>query len=179
MARRSPSTGASSGSNRPRRCSRCSAGTTSSPRTIGGRLLGRTTRSCGAPEVISSTSARAGESVAVPPETRPGRFVIVRITGFPDGILDRLRTLVFRADEWYVELPDRGRFRLVPGTADDGLILAVPAGLSTHPVRVRSRHHRADGLGRTLRRRQRCPVDLRVPERPPAGRRRMTLESEP
>ncbi len=97
------------------------------------QVLGRTTRSCGAPEVISTTSARAGESVAVPPETRPGRFIIVRITGFPDGVLDKLRTLAFRADEWYVEMPDRGRFRLVPGTADDGLILAVPAGLSTHP----------------------------------------------
>ncbi len=97
------------------------------------QVLGRTTRSCGAPEVISTASARAGESVAVPAETRPGRFIIVRITGFPDGILDKLRTLAFRADEWYVEMPDRGRFRLVPGTADDGLILAVPAGLSTHP----------------------------------------------
>ncbi len=97
------------------------------------QALGRTARSCGAPEVISTASARAGESVAVPPETRPGRFVIVRITGFPDGILDKLRTLAFRADEWYVEMPDRGRFRLVPGTADDGLLLAVPSGLNAHP----------------------------------------------
>jgi hypothetical protein len=97
------------------------------------QVLGRTERSCGIPELISTASARAGESVPVPPETRPGRFVIVRITGFPDGILDKLRTLAFRADEWYVELPDRGRFRLIPGTADDGLLLAVPTGLSAHP----------------------------------------------
>ncbi len=97
------------------------------------QVLGRSARTCGAPEVISTASALAGESVAVPAETRPGRFVIVRITGFPDGILDKLRTLAFRADEWYVEVPDRGRFRLVPGTADDGLIVAVPAELSAHP----------------------------------------------
>ncbi len=97
------------------------------------QALGRTARSCGAPEVISTASARAGEAVAVPTETRPRRFVTVRITGFPDGILDRLRTLAFRADEWYVELPDRGRFRLVPGTADDGLLLAVPDEVSAHP----------------------------------------------
>ncbi len=97
------------------------------------QVLGRTTRSCGGPEVIAAASSRAGESVTVPPESRPGRFVIVRITGFPDGILDKLRTLAFRADEWYVELPDRGRFRLVPGTADDGLLLAVPDGVSSHP----------------------------------------------
>jgi hypothetical protein len=76
---------------------------------------------------------RAGESVAVPPDARPGRFVVVRITGFPDGILDRLRTLAFRADEWYVEMPDRGRFRLVPGTADDELLLAVPDEVIAHP----------------------------------------------
>ena len=97
------------------------------------QALGRTARTCGAGEALGTVSARAGESVPVPPERRPDRFVVVRITGFPDGIIDRLRALVFRADEWYVELPDRGRFRLVPGTADDGLLLAVPAGLDAHP----------------------------------------------
>jgi len=93
------------------------------------QVLGRTNRSCGGAETLGTVSVPAGEAVVVPPEARPDRYVIVRITGFPDGILDRLRTLAFRADEWYVEMPDRGRFRLVPGTADDGLLLAVPPGL--------------------------------------------------
>jgi hypothetical protein len=97
------------------------------------QVLARTARACGAAETVGTTSARAGEPVAVPLDTRPDRFVVVRVTGFPDGILDRLRALVFRAEEWYVELPDRGRFRLVPGTADDGLLLAVPTSLSAHP----------------------------------------------
>jgi hypothetical protein len=96
-------------------------------------VLRRTTQTCGPPEILSTASARAGDAVAVPPESRPGRLVIVRISGFPDGILDRLQTLAFRADEWYAELPERGRFRLVPGTADDGLLLEVPSEVSAHP----------------------------------------------
>jgi hypothetical protein len=97
------------------------------------QVLGRTARTCGPAETLASVSTPAGETVVVPPDARPDRFVVVRITGFPDGILDKAREILFRADEWYVELPDRGRFRLVPGTADDGLLLAVPAGLSAHP----------------------------------------------
>ena len=97
------------------------------------QVLGRTTRSCGAPEVISTDVGAGGRVRRRPRRDAARRFVIVRITGFPDGILDKLRTLAFRADEWYVEMPDRGRFRLVPGTADDGLILAVPPGSA--PIR--------------------------------------------
>lgn len=97
------------------------------------QVLGRTARTCGPAETLETVSTRVGDTVAVPPETRPDRFVVVRITRFPDGIVDKLRALVFRADEWYVELPDRGRFRLVPDTASDGLLLAVPAGLGAHP----------------------------------------------
>ena len=99
------------------------------------QVLGRTDRACGPPEAIGTATARAGESVVVPEETRPDRFVVVRIGGFPDGLLDRLRALVFRADEWYVEFPDGAIHRLVPGTADDGLLLAVPASVdeAVHP----------------------------------------------
>jgi hypothetical protein len=78
-------------------------------------------------------TARAGERVTVPTETRPNRFVVVRISGFPDGIGDRVRATLLRADEWYVEVGDRGRYRFVPGTAGDGLVVAVPTGLTFHP----------------------------------------------
>lgn len=94
------------------------------------QVLGRTERTCGEPERLATIAARAGETVTVPPEPRPDRFVVVRVTGFPEGPLDRLQALLFRADEWYVELSDRGRFRLVPGTADDGLLLAVPGAVA-------------------------------------------------
>ena len=90
-------------------------------------VLDRTQFACGNPELLATITAKAGEEVAVPKETRADRFVIVRISGFPDGILEKLRAAVFRADEWYIDVGDRGHFRLVPGTASDGLLLAVPA----------------------------------------------------
>jgi hypothetical protein len=95
------------------------------------QVLGRTDQVCGDPELLTSTTTIAGQLVIVPPESRPGRFVVVRISGMADSIVDKARAAVFRADEWYVEVSDRGRFRLVPGTADDGLLLAVPAELSS------------------------------------------------
>lgn len=97
------------------------------------QALGRTQRTCGEGESLLSVSARAGERVDVPTTAQPDRLVVVKITGFPSGIVESLRSTMFRADEWYVEVGDRGRFRLVPGTADDGLILAVPTVLESHP----------------------------------------------
>jgi hypothetical protein len=97
------------------------------------QVLGRTDRACGPAESLGTVTARAGETVAVPAAPGPDRFLIARVTGFPDGPLDRLQALLLRSDEWYVELADRGRFRLVPGTADDGLLLAVPGDVKFHP----------------------------------------------
>jgi hypothetical protein len=96
-------------------------------------VLDRTQFTCGDPEPLGTVIAKAGEVVAVPKETRPDRFVIVRISGFPDGIVDKLRAAVFRADEWYIDVGDRGHFRLVPGTANDGLLLAVPVDTAAGP----------------------------------------------
>ena len=67
--------------------------------------------------------------MSVPAAPNPADIVIARITGFPSGVAERLKALIYRADEWYVELGDRGRFRLVPETADDGLVLAVPGSV--------------------------------------------------
>jgi hypothetical protein len=94
------------------------------------QALGRTAASaCGAPEALGTVTARAGELVTVPAAPSPDDIVIVRVSGFPSGVFERLKALLYRADEWYIELGDRGRFRLVPETADDGLLLAVPDSL--------------------------------------------------
>jgi hypothetical protein len=97
------------------------------------QVLERTTATCGPATSYATITARAGQRVTVPVSPDPEAFTLVRITGFPNGPLDRLRALLFRAEVWYVELGDRGRFRLVPGTADDGLVLAVPSGVSSDP----------------------------------------------
>lgn len=89
------------------------------------QVLARTGRSCGPPEALGTVAAQAGEAVAVPIETRPDRFVIVRIGGLEPSLLGRLRTALFKAPDWHVMLGDT-RYRLVPGTVGDGLLLAVP-----------------------------------------------------
>jgi hypothetical protein len=69
--------------------------------------------------------ARAGETDAVPVETRPGRFVIVRVRGLEPSLLGRVRTALFMGEEWYATNVGV-RYRLVGPTAVDGLLLAVP-----------------------------------------------------
>jgi hypothetical protein len=97
------------------------------------QVLARTGRSCGPPESLGTTSARAGEPVTVPEEARPDRFVIVKVGGLDPSPLVRLHDALYKAPDWYVTLDDT-RYRLVPATVGDGLLLAVPAA--------------ADGTGR-------------------------------
>ena len=78
-------------------------------------------------------STRAGEPVAIPVETRPDRFVIARVHTPEPSLPGRIRSALVKAPDWYVTLDDT-RYRLVPPTAQDGLLVAVPQG--------------ADGTGR-------------------------------
>jgi hypothetical protein len=89
------------------------------------QVLARTGRSCGAPEALATLSAHAGAAVEVPVEARTGRFVIVKVGGLEPTVLGQLREALAKAPDWYVTL-DGTRYRLVPGTAGDGLLLAVP-----------------------------------------------------
>ena len=95
-------------------------------------VLALTDRRCGPPEPISTVTLAAGSPVAIPAETRPDRLVIVRITGLASPV-DALLTTAFKAPEWYVTANGVHRFRLVPGTAGDGLLVAVPASISRSP----------------------------------------------
>lgn len=89
------------------------------------QVLARTAGSCGPAEPLSTVRAREGDVVPVPVETRPDRFVTVRVHGLEPSIADRVRTALFKAEEWYVTI-DRVRYRLVASTSGDGLLLAVP-----------------------------------------------------
>jgi hypothetical protein len=96
-------------------------------------VLARTNSACAPAERLSSTTARAGEHVAVPSDVPPGRFLVVRVRGFPDGVLDRLGEVLYRAQEWWVRIDGQGRFRFLPATAADGLLLAVPDSIRMSP----------------------------------------------
>jgi len=89
------------------------------------QVLARTGRTCGTPEPLGTVSARAGEPVTIPVETRPDRFVTVKIDGLEPSLPGRIRDLLYKAPDWYVRLDDT-RHRLIPGNAGDGLLLAVP-----------------------------------------------------
>jgi hypothetical protein len=89
------------------------------------QVLGSTGRSCGPPTLLSRVEARAGEAVVVPAPPSGDDLVIARVHGVEGGLVERIRTALWEATEWYVRIEGRD-FRLVPGTADQGLVLAVP-----------------------------------------------------
>jgi hypothetical protein len=92
-------------------------------------VLALTSRRCGTPERLATVVAQPGEPVAVPTDPRPGRFVIVRVHGIDDSPLDRVITTLSKSSEWYVTLNGTDKFRLVPGTAGDGLLMATPTSI--------------------------------------------------
>jgi hypothetical protein len=89
------------------------------------QVLARTDRACAAPEALASIRARVGEEVRVPVESRPRRFVIVRVHGLEPRTLGRIRATVLKGYDWYVTLDDT-RYRLIAATAEDGLLVSVP-----------------------------------------------------
>ena len=97
------------------------------------QVLGRVPDRCGEPRPLSSAEAAAGETVEVPVAS-PGEVVLVEIHGAGVDGLERLRSLLFRAAPRYVNLDGSASYRLVPGTAADGLLLAgAPAIVGSGP----------------------------------------------
>jgi hypothetical protein len=96
------------------------------------QVLARTSRQCLPGEPVSVVTARAGEAIAVPTESRADRFLVARITGFAPGPIGRLRSLLWKGDQWFITVDD-SRYRLVPATAADGLLLAVPPSVVASP----------------------------------------------
>jgi hypothetical protein len=89
------------------------------------QALARTGGSCGPPEPLGVVQAKAGEAVTIPAETRPDRFVIVRVRGLQPSLPARVRSALIKGPDWYVVL-DGTRYRLIAATAPDGLLLEVP-----------------------------------------------------
>ena len=101
------------------------------------QVLVRSGGSCGPAEPLETVTAQEGKPVQVPVETRPGRFVTVRIHGLEPSLLDRVRTAMWKADEWYVTIADVALPDVAP-TAADGLLLAVPSEHGRHRAPSRS-----------------------------------------
>jgi hypothetical protein len=68
-----------------------------------------------------------GTAAPVPAAPDAHSIVLARIDGIGVGGLEKLRAIAFRALTRTAVLDGGRRFRLVPGTAADGLIMSVPA----------------------------------------------------
>jgi hypothetical protein len=86
------------------------------------QVLGRTSNRCRSPQLIRSVDASPGTTVPVP---EPGReeVVFVRIYGAGVSGLERLSTLLLHARTRRLIVNGVQSYRLIPGTATDGLLL--------------------------------------------------------
>jgi hypothetical protein len=90
------------------------------------QVLGRVRDRCGDPRPLGTVSAAPGEAVEVP-APGPRQVVFARIGGVGVGGLERLQTFLFHADARHLTVNGERRYRLIPETAGDGLILRAGA----------------------------------------------------
>jgi hypothetical protein len=86
------------------------------------QVLGRTSNRCSSPQLIRSIDASPGTTVPVPAAGRK-EVVFVRIYGAGVDGLERLSTLLLHARMRSVVINGAQSYRLIPGTATDGLLL--------------------------------------------------------
>jgi hypothetical protein len=92
------------------------------------QVLGRVPDRCGASHEVGSVSAAAGAPVKVP-APGPGEVVFVRIEGAGVSGLERLQTFLYRAGSRHIVIDGTTRFRLIPETAGDGLLMRAGSGV--------------------------------------------------
>jgi hypothetical protein len=86
-------------------------------------VLGRTADRCGDPRLIEKVDGSYGEPVAVPTPGE-GEVVYVRIHGAGVGGLEKLTNFLLHARTRHILVNGVSRYRLVPETAEDGLLVA-------------------------------------------------------
>jgi hypothetical protein len=92
------------------------------------QVLGRVPDRCGGAHPVGTAEAAAGEAVDVP-APRPGAVVFVRIDGAGVSGLERVQTFLFHAGSRHAVVNGDTRYRLVPETAGDGLLLRAAPGI--------------------------------------------------
>ena len=90
------------------------------------QALERTAMRCGRERPLGKVTVPLGTAAPVPSPPDRESMVLARIDGIGVGGLEKLRTLAFRALRRYAVLNGTRRFRLIPGTAGDGLVMSVP-----------------------------------------------------
>jgi hypothetical protein len=105
------------------------------------QVLRRAPDRCGKQRRIATVVARWAQSVAVPPPAA-GVAMIVRIRGVQPRGLEGVQALIYKPAIRRIVVDGHRVYRLVPGTADDGLMLWVPpANDYTGPFALSQRAH--------------------------------------
>jgi hypothetical protein len=96
------------------------------------QVLAREHNRCGAPVLIRRVRAEWGQPVSVPPPANDHSLVLATVEGVQVGGVERLTGLLYKPAQRVVLLNGYA-YRLVEGTADDGLLLRAPAGADYPP----------------------------------------------
>ncbi len=92
------------------------------------QVLGRVPDRCGPERELESVGAAAGEAVDVP-APGPGEVVFARVHGAGVSGLERVQDFLFHAASRHAVVNGQTRYRLVPETAGDGLLLRAAPGV--------------------------------------------------
>jgi hypothetical protein len=84
---------------------------------------------CGEERPLGTVFARVGDTVPLPDAGDPNAIVVARVRGLADSPAYALRSTLLRIPKVHVHLDDDRRYRLVPSTASNGLIVRSPAVL--------------------------------------------------
>jgi hypothetical protein len=87
-------------------------------------LLERHENRCGEPRVVETIGAAFDESVPVP--DADDSIVLARFGGINDQWADRVRTALFRAPEFFVDIGDAVPRRVVPDTERSWHVVRAP-----------------------------------------------------
>jgi hypothetical protein len=91
------------------------------------QLLERAPGRCGVERLLERVQTRTGAAVVVPPASRD-EIVFARVKGLGVGGWEALRTFAFRARERTATFDGGRSWRLVPATAEAGLLIRAPSG---------------------------------------------------
>lgn len=108
------------------------------------QVLGKVANRCGPPQLINSIHGGYGQVVMLP-LAQPGTVLYAKVFGAAVTGLERVKTLLCRADIRYAIVNGVRVYRLIPGTAADGLIMdasptvdyPAPFALSPHAHTIR------------------------------------------
>jgi hypothetical protein len=93
------------------------------------QVLERVPNRCGPPRLLRETAGRIGAPVPLPPWLGPRTMVYMELDGVAVSGIERISTFAYRARDRTLTFAGSGPYRLVPGTAEDGLLVHVPPAI--------------------------------------------------